>query len=58
MIDQQALADVPITIGSLDPCFSCTERIEAVDVRTRQVRVYTQAELLALSRAGGGGGVR
>jgi Ni,Fe-hydrogenase III large subunit/Ni,Fe-hydrogenase III component G len=58
MIAQQALADVPITIGSLDPCFSCTERIEAVDVRTRQVRVYTQAELLALSRAGGSGGVR
>ena len=53
MIAGAAIADVPITLGSLDPCFSCTERIEAVDVRTRTVRVYSQAELRAISRAPG-----
>lgn len=44
------IADAPIIIGSVDPCFSCTERLEAVDVKTQKVRVYTQQELLALSK--------
>lgn len=44
------IADVPITLGSLDPCFSCTERLETVDRRTNAVRVYSQAELLEMSR--------
>jgi Ni,Fe-hydrogenase III large subunit len=34
------IADVPITLGSMDPCFSCTERMQVVDVRTRRVRVW------------------
>jgi Ni,Fe-hydrogenase III large subunit/Ni,Fe-hydrogenase III component G len=45
------IADVPITLGSLDPCFSCTERLEAIDRRTGTVRVYSRAELLEMSRA-------
>jgi len=44
------IADVPITLGSLDPCFSCTERVETIDRRTREVRVYSRAELLRMSR--------
>jgi Ni,Fe-hydrogenase III large subunit len=54
MIQGQTIADVPITLGSLDPCFSCTERVEAVDVRTRAVRVYEPSELRALARERGG----
>jgi Ni,Fe-hydrogenase III large subunit len=50
MIDHAAIADFPITLGSLDPCFSCTERVEAIDVRTRTRRVYSHKELLAMSR--------
>lgn len=50
MIKDEQLADVPISIGSYDPCFSCTERVEAVDVRTNQIRVYTRRELEELSR--------
>ncbi len=38
-----SIADVPITLGSLDPCFSCTERLEAIDRRTQAVRVYSRA---------------
>ena len=50
MIRGQNLADVPITLGSLDPCFSCTERLEAVDVRTGKTTVYRKAELEAMAR--------
>jgi Ni,Fe-hydrogenase III large subunit len=51
MIEKQTIADVPITLGSLDPCFSCTERLETIDRTTREVRIYSQAELLELCRA-------
>jgi len=44
------IADVPITLGSLDPCFSCTERLETIDRRTGAVRIYSHAELLAMSK--------
>ena len=40
-----SLADVPITLGSLDPCFSCTERVQVVDTRTREARIITSQEL-------------
>ncbi len=46
MLEGNALADVPICIGSYDPCFSCTERMEIVDVNSGQVRVYSQEEIL------------
>jgi len=52
MVQQANIADVPITLGSLDPCFSCTERLEAVDRKTREVRVYSRAEILEMSRRG------
>jgi Ni,Fe-hydrogenase III large subunit/Ni,Fe-hydrogenase III component G len=48
------IADVPITLGSLDPCFSCTERLETIDRRTNTVRTYSRAELLKMSRSRGG----
>ncbi|MEW6365835.1 MAG: NADH-quinone oxidoreductase subunit C [Acidobacteriota bacterium] len=57
MIENQAIADMPITLGSLDPCFSCTERVEAVDVSTGRKRVYSYGELLEASRQRGRGGV-
>jgi len=50
MIQDETVADVPIAIGSLDPCFSCTERVEVVDVKRGGVRVYTQEELVELGR--------
>ena len=36
---------MPITLGSMDPCFSCTERMQVVDVRSGDVRVYSPGEL-------------
>jgi len=50
MVQAAQIADVPITLGSLDPCFSCTERLETVDWRTQEVRVYSRAEILEMSR--------
>ena len=59
MVTDGNIADVPITLGSLDPCFSCTERLETVDRRTHEVRVYSRAEILEMSRKNTrGGGAR
>ena len=53
MIEGAQLADVPISLGSFDPCFSCTERVETLDVNTKEVRIYTRAELEEMSRRRG-----
>ncbi|MBT9175635.1 MAG: Formate hydrogenlyase subunit 5 [candidate division WS2 bacterium] len=51
MIQGEQLADVPITLGSIDPCFSCTERVEVIDIKKGEVQTFTQEELLELSRS-------
>jgi Ni,Fe-hydrogenase III large subunit len=50
MIKDQQIADMTISLGSIDPCFSCTDRMEIIDVRSGAHRVYTQSELLQLTR--------
>ncbi|MCX8053146.1 MAG: NADH-quinone oxidoreductase subunit C [Armatimonadetes bacterium] len=50
MIEGENLADVPICLGSYDPCFSCTERVETLDVNTNEIRIYTKEELMEMSR--------
>jgi Ni,Fe-hydrogenase III large subunit/Ni,Fe-hydrogenase III component G len=50
MIKDETIADVPITLGSMDPCFSCTERVETVDVRTGRQAVLTKEDLIRLSQ--------
>jgi Ni,Fe-hydrogenase III large subunit len=49
MLNNQ-LADVPIIIGSIDPCFSCTDRVEVVDLQSGNCRVASKEELETLSR--------
>jgi Ni,Fe-hydrogenase III large subunit/Ni,Fe-hydrogenase III component G len=51
MIQDETIADVPITLGSMDPCFSCTERVEVVSARSGESQILTYQELLARSRA-------
>jgi Ni,Fe-hydrogenase III large subunit/Ni,Fe-hydrogenase III component G len=46
------VADVPITLGSVDPCFSCTERMEVVDVAARTRRVLHREEIRSLAQTG------
>lgn len=50
MFQDNSIADAPIIVGSIDPCFSCTERLEFVDVKTNKIRVYSQEELRQMSR--------
>ena len=51
MIKDQQLADMTISLGSIDPCFSCTDRLETIDLRSGEVKVWTPEELEALSSA-------
>jgi hypothetical protein len=50
MIKDQQLADMTITLGSIDPCFSCTDRLETIELKSGAARVWSQEELLALAR--------
>jgi Ni,Fe-hydrogenase III large subunit/Ni,Fe-hydrogenase III component G len=52
MIKDQRLADMTISLGSIDPCFSCTDRMETVDIRSGAVKVYSPGELEAMVRKG------
>jgi Ni,Fe-hydrogenase III large subunit len=51
MIKDQQLADMTISLGSIDPCFSCTDRLETIDLKSGATKVWTQAELMALVKA-------
>jgi Ni,Fe-hydrogenase III large subunit/Ni,Fe-hydrogenase III component G len=35
MLEHMSVADFPIIVGSVDPCFSCTERVIRVDKQTK-----------------------
>jgi Ni,Fe-hydrogenase III large subunit len=50
MIKDQQIADMTISLGSIDPCFSCTDRLETIDLRSGAVRVWSHEELLHLTR--------
>jgi Ni,Fe-hydrogenase III large subunit len=50
MLEGMQVADFPIIVGSIDPCFSCTERVITVDRGTKKRRIYTRKDLLAMSR--------
>ncbi|MDD8025747.1 MAG: NADH-quinone oxidoreductase subunit C [Acidobacteriota bacterium] len=52
LLDNQ-FADFPIIVGSIDPCYSCTDRAVVVERGTGRERVWDRAELTTLSRAGG-----
>jgi Ni,Fe-hydrogenase III large subunit/Ni,Fe-hydrogenase III component G len=50
MIKDQQIADMTISLGSIDPCFSCTDRLETIDLRSGETKVWTQQELLQLTK--------
>lgn len=49
LLDEQ-FADFPIIMGSIDPCFSCTDRVAVVDLQTGKSSSMSKAELDRLSR--------
>ena len=50
MIRDQQLADMTISLGSIDPCFSCTDRLETIELKSGATKVWSQEELLRLAR--------
>lgn len=46
ILEDQKLADAPIGIGSIDPCFSCTERMMVTDVVSGRHRVVDGRDLV------------
>ena len=50
MLAGETIADAPIGIGSMDPCFSCTERLETVDISSGKITVYSKTDLYDLSK--------
>lgn len=46
MLENQKVADAPITVGSIDPCFSCTERIMITDAKSGKRRIVSGKELV------------
>jgi Ni,Fe-hydrogenase III large subunit/Ni,Fe-hydrogenase III component G len=49
LLDEQ-FADFPIILGSIDPCFSCTDRVAVVDLKSGKSTSMTRKELDRLSR--------
>ncbi|MEK6793587.1 MAG: NADH-quinone oxidoreductase subunit C [Spirochaetota bacterium] len=47
MLLNEQLADMPVIIGSIDPCFSCTDRVLRVDVKSGDAVRMTGKELEA-----------
>lgn len=52
MIKDQQIADMTISLGSIDPCFSCTDRMETIDIRSGKTKVWTQEDLRRLTLKG------
>lgn len=52
MLRGNTVSDAPLIIGSLDPCYSCTDRVTLVDVRKRKSTTvpYKEIERYGLER--------
>jgi Ni,Fe-hydrogenase III large subunit/Ni,Fe-hydrogenase III component G len=50
MIKDQMIADMTISLGSIDPCFSCTDRLETIDIKTGATKVWSHEELVSLTK--------
>ena len=48
MLEDRQLADLPIVIAAIDPCFSCTDRLTSVKESGRKKRVMKWEELRLL----------
>jgi Ni,Fe-hydrogenase III large subunit/Ni,Fe-hydrogenase III component G len=45
MFRGNTISDAAMIVGSLDPCYSCTERVTIVDVKKRKQQVLTKQQL-------------
>ncbi len=45
MLRGNTISDAPIIVASIDPCYSCTDRVTVVDVRKRNTNVIPYKEM-------------
>ena len=45
-----SIADAALIVCSLDPCYSCTERITVVDIKSKKSKILTNKDLKNFSR--------
>jgi Ni,Fe-hydrogenase III large subunit len=45
MLQGNTLSDAPLIVASIDPCYSCTERVTVVDVKKNKVQVIPYKEI-------------
>ena len=45
MLRGNTVSDAPLIIGSLDPCYSSTDRVTVVDVRKRKAKTVDYKEI-------------
>jgi Ni,Fe-hydrogenase III large subunit/Ni,Fe-hydrogenase III component G len=52
MLLNDQFGDFPIILGSIDPCFSCTDRVQVIDINKGNAKIIGQKELEQMSRRG------
>jgi len=45
MFRGNTVSDAALIVGSIDPCYSCTDRVTVVDVKKQTSKVLTKDEL-------------
>ena len=45
MFRGNTISDAALIVGSLDPCYSCTERVTVVDVNKRTQKTLSKTQL-------------
>jgi formate hydrogenlyase subunit 5 len=45
MLRNNTISDAPLIVASIDPCYSCTERVTVVDVRKKKVSIISYKEM-------------
>ncbi|MCZ7554300.1 MAG: hypothetical protein B6D39_12205 [Anaerolineae bacterium UTCFX2] len=45
MLRNNTISDAPLIVASIDPCYSCTERVTVVDVRKKKAQIIPYKEM-------------
>jgi Ni,Fe-hydrogenase III large subunit len=52
MLNGASIADVPLIIASIDPCYSCTDRVEVIDLDRGRSRLGRLEDIVKTWRSG------
>ncbi len=50
ILKEQQLADLPVIVASIDPCFSCTDRMTLIDTKSGEARKVDETYLKKLEQ--------